>query len=237
MMAWELPARHDAAARAIIGWVMKRVLHDAGAYDRVIGSFDRLGLAALRRRLVAPLRGAILEIGVGTGLTLPHYGPGARVTGIEPEARLLVGARSRARARGYTLHRARGEALPFADRSFDTVVSTLVFCSIPTLALVGTLAEVQRVLRPGGRFIQLEHTRSGHRVLDGLLDLIAPLWLRASGGCHVNRDPAALLAAAGWRIERHERHFGGFYRLLTSSPTPVAVAASDTDEQIAAAAD
>jgi SAM-dependent methyltransferase len=205
---------------------MKRVLHDAGTYDRVIGSFDRLGLAALRRRLVGPLRGAILEIGVGTGLTLPHYGPGAQVAGIEPEGRLLTGARPRARARGYALHRARGEALPFADRSFDVVVSTLVFCSIPAAALGGTLAEIGRVLRPGGRLIQLEHTRSGHRPLDALLDLIAPLWLRASGGCHVNRDPASLLTAAGWRIERHERHFGGLYRILTSTPAPVVAPAA-----------
>jgi SAM-dependent methyltransferase len=197
---------------------MNTVLQDAALYDRVIGSFNCLGLARLRRRLVGPLGGAILEIGVGTGLTLPHYGPGARVVGIEPEPRLLRGAASRARARGYALQRARAEALPFADASFDAVVATLVFCSIPERALAGTLAEVRRVLRPGGRFLQLEHTRSGHRALDRLLDRIAPLWLRASGGCHVNRDTAALLGAAGWRVARHERHAGGLYRLLVSTP-------------------
>jgi len=97
-------------------------------------------------------------------------------------------------------------------------VSTLVFCSIPDAALAGTLAEIARVLRPGGRFPQLEHTRSGHRPLDRALDAAAPLWLRASGGCHVNRDTAALLAAAGWRIACHERHAGGLYRLLVSTP-------------------
>ncbi len=199
---------------------MHAILQDATLYDRVIGSFDRLGLARLRRRLVGPLGGAILELGVGTGLTLPLYGPDARVVGIEPEGRLLAGAAPRARARGYALHRARAEALPFADASFDAVVSTLVFCSIPEAALAGTLAEVRRVLRPGGRFLQLEHTRSGHRPLDRVLDAIAPLWLRASGGCHVNRDTAALLVAAGWRVARHERHAGGLYRLLVSIPAP-----------------
>lgn len=197
---------------------MKVVLRDAALYDRVIGSFDNLGLANLRQRLISPLAGQILEIGVGTGLTFPHYGSDARVIGIEPEPTLLAGAAPRARARDFTLHRARAEALPFANASFDTVVTTLVFCSIPDAALAGTLAEVRRVLRPGGRLVQLEHTRSGHRVLDWGLDRIAPLWLRASGGCHVNRDTAALLGAAGWRIVRHERHMGGLYRLLVSTP-------------------
>ena len=199
---------------------MNAVLHDATLYDRVIGSFNCLWLARLRRGLVAPLTGAILELGVGTGLTLPYYGPGARVVGIEPAPTLLSGAAPRALARGFALHRARAEALPFADSSFDAVVSTLVFCSIPEAALAGTLAEVRRVLRPGGRFLQLEHTRSGHRPLDRVLDAIAPLWLRASGGCHVNRDTAALLVAAGWRVARHERHAGGLYRLLVSTPAP-----------------
>ena len=203
---------------------MNAVLRDATLYDRVIGSFNCLGLARLRQRLVGPLDGAILEIGVGTGLTLPYYGPDARVVGIEPEPTLLAGAAPRALAQGFPLHRARAESLPFADASFDAVVATLVFCSIPEAALVGTLAEVRRVLRPGGRFLQLEHTRSGHRAVDGIIDAIAPLWLRASGGCHVNRDTVGLLAANGWCIERHERHVGGLYRLLVSTPvSPIAV--------------
>ncbi len=197
---------------------MNTVLRDAALYDRVIGSFNCLGLARLRRQLVDPLGGDILEIGVGTGLTLPYYGARARVTGIEPEPTLLVGAAPRARARGFALHRARAEALPFAAASFDAVVATLVFCSIPEAALTGVLAEVRRVLRPGGRFLHLEHTCSGHRPLDRVLDAVAPLWLRASGGCHVNRDTVGLLATAGWRIERHERYLGGLYRLLVSTP-------------------
>ncbi len=197
---------------------MNAVLRDATLYDRVIESFNCLGLARLRQQLVGELCGEILEVGVGTGLTLPYYGPNALVTGIEPEPRLLSGAAPRARARGFALQRARAEALPFADASFDAVVSTLVFCSIPDNALAGTLAEVRRVLRPGGRFLQVEHTRSGHRSLDLLLDMVAPLWLRASGGCHVNRDTVGLLVASGWQIERHERHVGGLYRLIISTP-------------------
>lgn len=205
--------------RAEDGISVNVVLRDAALYDRVIGAFDSLGLANLRQRLIKQLAGQILEIGVGTGLTLSYYGPEARVIGIEPEPTLLAGAVPRARARGFTLCRAVAEALPFADASFDTVVTTLVFCSIPDAALVGTLAEMKRVLRPGGRLVQLEHTRSGYCGFDSALDAIAPLWLRASGGCHVNRDTAALLATAGWRIVRHERYAVGLYRILVSTPT------------------
>lgn len=197
---------------------MKGVLQSASLYDGIIGAFDRLGLDRLRREMVGGLAGDILEIGVGTGLTFPHYGPLARVTGIEPAAPLYQAAVERARQRGYRVEQADAQALPFPDASFDVVVSTLVFCSIPNRALEPVLKEVRRVLRPGGRLMQLEHTRTNRRWFDALLDAIAPLWLRLSGGCHVNRDTAALLRHSGWRLERHQRRAFGLYRLLVSTP-------------------
>jgi ubiquinone/menaquinone biosynthesis C-methylase UbiE len=197
---------------------MKGVLQSAKVYDRIIGSFDRLGLGRLRRQTVGGLAGDILEIGVGTGLTFEHYGPDARVTGIEPAGELLEAARERARGRGYRVEQADAQALPFPDASFDIVVSTLVFCSIPDAALVGVLNEARRVLRPGGTLIQVEHTRTNRRWFDAILDAIAPVWLKLSGGCHVNRDTPALLERAGWRIARHERRALGLYRLLVSTP-------------------
>lgn len=199
---------------------MKGVLQSASLYDSIIGAFDRLGLDRLRREMVGGLAGDILEIGVGTGLTFPHYGPRARVTGIEPAAPLYRAAVERARRRGYRVEQADAQALPFPDASFDVVVSTLVFCSIPDRALGPVLKEVRRVLRPGGRLMQLEHTRTNRRWLDALLDAVAPLWLRLSGGCHVNRDTAALLRRSGWRLERHQRRVLGLYRLLVSTPAP-----------------
>lgn len=195
---------------------MKGVLQIASLYDGIIGSFDRVGLSRLRRRLVEHLGGDILEVGVGTGLNLRHYGPTARVTGIDLEAALLRAAGPRARCRGYRLERADAQALPFRDASFDTVVSAMVFCSLPRPALA--LAEIRRVLRPGGRLHLLEHTCTGRPPIDTVLDLIAPLWLRLSGGCHINRDTLSLLRQSGWRIERHEPRAGGLYRLLVSAP-------------------
>lgn len=198
------------------GYAMKGVEQIDCLYDMVLRPMNLLGLGAHRYHLVHELAGDILEVGVGTGLNLVYYGPVARVTGIDPNRELLNAARGRAGRRGYLLQAADAQALPFADRSFDAVVSTLVFCTIP--APLAALQEIGRVLRPGGRLLQLEHTRTGRDRPDAILDLIAPTWQRIAGGCHVNRDTVALVAAAGWRVQQHERHAGGFIRILISEP-------------------
>ena len=200
---------------------MGRVLQAATVYDAFVGAFGVAGVGRLRQRLVGDLAGDVLEIGVGTGLNLRHYGPHARVTGIEPAPVLLRAAVPRARTGGHALALASAAALPFPDRIFDAVVSPLVFCSIPAPLLRPALAELRRVLRPGGRLLMLEHTRTDRPRLDAAIDAFAPLWLRLSGGCHLDRDTPALLVRAGWRIIRHERHALGLYRLLIAVPAPV----------------
>jgi ubiquinone/menaquinone biosynthesis C-methylase UbiE len=195
---------------------MKGVEQIDWLYDMILRPMNLLGLGAHRHRLVHDLAGDILEVGVGTGLNLVYYGPAAHVIGIEPDRELLGAARSRAERRGYLLQAADAQALPFAARSFDAVVSTLVFCTIPQP--LAALDEIGRVLRPGGRLLQVEHTRTGHARPDALLDWIAPTWERIAGGCHVNRDTAALLERAGWHIQTHERHASGFLRVLISEP-------------------
>jgi len=185
-------------------------------YDAVVKPLNRFGLGDLRQELVGTLAGDILEIGVGTGLNLSYYGPQARVTAIDIDPGLLEAAGARARRRGYRLQQADAQKLPFPDASFSTVVSTLVFCSIPEPA--PALDEIRRVLRPGGKLLQIEHTRTGRRRIDAVLDTVTPVWKRIAGGCHPNRDTPALLEASGWTIERHERRAGGLIRLLVSRP-------------------
>lgn len=185
-------------------------------YDGVVGPINRFLIGKWRAELAAPLRGAVLEIGVGTGLNLSYYGQGARVTGIEPERALMPAAHARAARRGYALSVGDAQQLPFADGSFDAAVSTLVFCSLPDPARV--LDELRRVLRPGAKLFQLEHTRTGRPRIDAVLDRFAPTWHRISGGCRINRDVSAILHASGWQIERHDQHAGGLLRLLVSSP-------------------
>ena len=195
---------------------MRGVEHVDWLYDAAVIPMNRLGLGTQRRRLVGDLAGDILEIGVGTGLNLAYYGPAARVIGLDVNPYLLRTAVPRAARRGYPLQVGDVQSLPFAARSFDTVVSTLVFCTVPDP--LAALEEIRRVLRPGGRLLQLEHTRTGHPIPDTVLDLIAPAWRLASGGCHPNRDTAALLTDRGWRLHHHERRAGGLLRLLVSTP-------------------
>ena len=138
----------------------------------------------------------------------------ADVVGVDIRAELLLAARKRAPDRPLLL--ASAEALPFCDEAFDTVVSGLVFCSVPD-ALTG-LREVHRVLGPGGRLRMLEHVRSTHPTMARWQDAIQPAWTLISGGCHPNRDTETTVAAAGFEIEAEGRRSRRNVRLFAARP-------------------
>lgn len=171
----------------------------AGLYDAVLWPAEVLGLRRLRRRLGALARGRVLEVGVGTGLMLPHYHGLEGLVAADPDAEMLDRARARARARGVpaALALAAAEALPFAPGSFDTVLSALTLCSVrdPDAAL----REYRRVLKPGGRLLLLEHVRSSSPRLAAWQARAAPRWRRFSGGCHLDRDTLEAVHRAGFR--------------------------------------
>ena len=157
----------------------------ASLYDLVNGRIERAGLADRRRELLRHARGRVLEIGAGTGANLAHYPEGVEeLVLVEPDralARDLKGGR---------VVEAKAEALPFEDESFDTVVSTLVLCSVADPARA--LAEIRRVLRQDGELLFLEHVRSedpGRARWQDRLD--RPWWGLVSGGCHCNRETLA----------------------------------------------
>jgi ubiquinone/menaquinone biosynthesis C-methylase UbiE len=195
---------------------MRGVEQHPALYDRIVQPLNAGMLGAWRRQLFAPLSGEILELGVGTGLNLSAYAATARVTGIDVELALVRRASTRARQRSAQVLVADGQRLPFPAAAFDCVTSALVFCSIPDPATA--LREVARVLRPGGRLIQLEHTRTNNPVPDALLTAITPIWSTIAGGCRPNRDTPALLAQHGWRLLRHERQLSGLIRLIEALP-------------------
>src|SRR5436309_8415582 len=148
-------------------------------YDPVCALYERLGLGRWRQWLVEGARGLALDVGCGTGRNLPLYREGVRVIGLDPAWESLQRARQRApRAR---LVRGSAEALPFRDGVFDTVVSGLVFCSVPD-ARRG-LAEVGRVLRPDGRLCMLEHVRSVRPRKGRVQDSLVRCGVRLVGGC------------------------------------------------------
>jgi SAM-dependent methyltransferase len=159
---------------------------------------DRAGFAARRRRLLADADGVVVEIGAGTGLNFPHYPAGLEVVATEPDPHMLKGARKAARRAkaNVTLRQAPAESLPLPDRSVDTVVSTLVLCSVPDQA--AALAEANRVLKPGGRLLLLEHVRASDPALATRQDRRERSQVRFAGGCHPNRDTLRAVVAAGF---------------------------------------
>jgi ubiquinone/menaquinone biosynthesis C-methylase UbiE len=184
---------------------LKATLPQAELYRRLIERADAGGFAERRRALVADLRGDVVEIGSGTGAMFQHYAPGVRVSAVEPDAAFAVLAAHPARAAAATiaLHDGTGEALPFPDARFDAAVVVLVLCSVASVT--GVLAEIRRVLKPGGALRLLEHVRSEKRVAGWLMDRVDGAWLKLNAqGCHLNRDPLPAIAEAGFAIAHVE---------------------------------
>ena len=176
------------------------------SFARVGPRMDARGAADHRRRLVAAAHGTVVEIGAGYGATFPFYP--AAVTGVlalEPDPTLRELARAAAANAQVPVTVVDGvaESLPAADDSVDVVVSSLVLCSVADQSVA--LAEVVRVLRPGGLLLFYEHVRSENRMLGAAEDLVAPLWSRVAGGCHPNRDTAGSIAGAGLTVQGLER--------------------------------
>jgi len=170
-------------------------------YDGLCAVLERTGLGPWRRWLASSAHGRTLDVGCGTGRGLPLYGPGVRPIGLDPTWDSL--GRARRRAPGVPLVQGSAEALPFRDGTFDTVVASLVFCSVSYPAR--GLAEVKRVLRPDGRLRMLEHVRSRRAWKAAFQDRVQPLWTWASGGCHPNRDTERAVEAAGFVIDAEDR--------------------------------
>lgn len=178
--------------KRLFAWVFHHFVSDHSFYNQ--------GTHALRAELLAQASGTVLEIGVGDGANLPLYPPTARLALLEPNRHLLnyiVGAarpnahQTRLPVEGF------GEYLPFASGTFAAVVATHVLCSVQDQTRV--LAEIRRVLQPGGVFIFLEHVAApAHTPLFYFQRLIEPPWRFLADGCHLTRDTGALIRRAGF---------------------------------------
>jgi ubiquinone/menaquinone biosynthesis C-methylase UbiE len=169
----------------------------AVAYEPFMWLGERRGMRERRRRLVAGAAGRVLEIGAGTGLNLEHYRPA--VTDLvlaEPAAPMRGLLERRVRRSGVPARivDAPAQALPFPDDSFDTIVSTLVLCTVPDP--VATLAELRRVLRKGGRLLFCEHVLADSPVLARWQQRLARPWAAFAQGCRCDRPLLAMVTAA-----------------------------------------
>lgn len=177
----------------------------APKFDKRVSFWERVLFKEGRQWVCSRAEGDILEIAVGTGRNLPFYPPEVRLVAIDLSAAMVDLARRRAADLGRNVDIRVGDAqsLEFDDDSFDTVVCTLSLCSIPDDARA--VAEVRRVLRPGGRFIFMEHVRSplfGVRLLQRLMN---PITVRVEGD-HMVREPLDHLRREGLEIEKKERY-------------------------------
>jgi ubiquinone/menaquinone biosynthesis C-methylase UbiE len=167
-----------------------------------------------RDDLIEAAEGRVLEVGCGTGLALAGYADRVSLAvGIDPALNSLRRAALRT---GAPCLQASAEHLPFAAASFDTVVSSLVFCSVPDPA--AGLAEIRRVLKPDGRLLMLEHVQSESPWVARLLDGMQPTWTCLSGGCHPNRHTERLVVEAGFDIEPGSRRARGVLRRFVARP-------------------
>jgi ubiquinone/menaquinone biosynthesis C-methylase UbiE len=176
----------------------------APRYDKDIRFWERVQFGGGREWVAARARGEVLEVAVGTGLNLPHYPTGVALTGVELSPAMLDLARQRASDLGIAadLRIGDAQALPFADATFDTVVCTLSLCTIPDPA--AAIAEMRRVLRPGGVMLLLDHIGSSWWPVWAVQRLVEQFTSRAAGE-YMTRRQLPLVRAAGFEIGETQR--------------------------------
>jgi ubiquinone/menaquinone biosynthesis C-methylase UbiE len=174
--------------------------------DRIVPHLVNLSmrnrqLVPYRERTLAQAEGRVLEIGVGSGANLPFYTNRAtEILGLEPHPKLLGMASHKATHIPATLIEGSAESIPLDDSSVDTVVTTWTLCSIPDV--VRALAEMRRVLKPGGRLLFVEHGLSPDEHIRRWQHRLNPVWKKLAGGCHLNRPIAKLIESAGFRVSQ-----------------------------------
>jgi ubiquinone/menaquinone biosynthesis C-methylase UbiE len=208
----ELERRTDKVRRS---WAKQ-----ASRYDKSIGFFERRVFGRSHRPWACSrASGEVLEVAIGTGLNLPLYPAGAKVTGIDLSPEMLEIARGRADqiGREVELNEADAHQLPFADASFDTVVCTYSLCNIPDPARA--VSEMRRVLRPNGRFILVDHIRSAARPVFWIQKMIEFFSVRFEGE-HMTRRPLEHVVAAGFDLIESGRlgPTGIIERLVAAKP-------------------
>lgn len=178
--------------------------YDAHVMPRLIRCACGTGQMLKRRSMVVPLaKGDVFELGCGGGINQQFYNKDAITSyaGIDPHEGLLENTREEARAKGWTadIRQGIGEDIPFASRSFDSVVCTFTLCSVQEPERV--LSEMQRILRPGGQALFLEHGRAPDADVAKWQDRIEPVWKRLAGGCHLTRPIGSAFRGSGFEVE------------------------------------
>lgn len=186
-------------------------------YDLFMKPFEDSGLRSLRRRLLINAKGVVLELGVGTGANLPFY-PVNQVEKLiltDIEKRFIVQHKiekekqNQVHKNKIVYMQADAQRIPIEDHSVDTVVATLIFCSVPNVEF--GLREIKRVLKPGGQLIFIEHVISPRPTLATVMNFFTPLWKKLAQGCHLNRDYRRSLQRCGFNIVESQNLLGSIF--------------------------
>ena len=189
---------------------------DAPRFDKQMGICERWVFGSEHRTWACSrATGETLEVAIGTGLNLPHYPVDIPLTGLDLSPEMLELARSRATELGRIVELKEGDAqeLPFPDSRFDSVVCTYSLCNVPDVARA--IAEMKRVLKPGGQLILLDHIRSSVRPILWFQRLVEAVTLRTEGE-YMTRRPSIQVEAAGFEIQRRDRLRAGVVERLTA---------------------
>lgn len=184
-------------------------------YDPFLWLGEIAGMRRRRRLLLRGARGHVVELGAGTGLNVGHYPDG--LDGLvlaepEPAMRRRLARRLRRHARPARIVDASAERLPLPDASVDTVVATLVLCTVDDVE--GALREIARVLRPDGQLLFIEHVRASSRFLAACQDRLFEPWRRFAGGCRCNRPTVELMRARGFEVTAEQAAWRGMPRIV-----------------------
>lgn len=165
-----------------------------------------------RAKIIPLAKGRVLEIGIGSGLNLPHYDPSqvSDVIGVDPDAHIWARSKNRREAASFPVERIglSGEDIPMESGSADTVVVTYSLCTIPDP--IKALREMRRILKPDGDILFCEHGRAPDMNIIKWQTRIDPIWSKIAGGCHSGRDIPNLINHAGLEtIELHQQYIPG----------------------------
>jgi ubiquinone/menaquinone biosynthesis C-methylase UbiE len=180
-------------------------------YDLGMKQLEEKRFKQIRRKLLEEASGRVLEIGSGTGINLPIYRNVERVDAVEPSPFMRKKAEVRMRDASVPIqfHGENAEDLPFRDSTFDTIVATLVFCTIPDPHKA--LREILRVSKPGAKLLFFEHVKMEQPVLALTQNALTPLWKKVCDGCHLNRDTLSLFKNAGYEVIKVKEYYKGLF--------------------------
>lgn len=184
-------------------------------YDIAMKPFEKSRFYLIRKSIAGNARGTVLEIGSGTGINFPFFRKADSVAAIEPDEAMRRRSQQRAATAKVPIrtYAAKAEALPFGDDIFDSVVATLVFCTIPEPEKA--LLEIRRCAKKNATLYFFEHVRMNQKPLGTLQDAMTPLWKKVAGGCHLNRATLKLIRKSGLKVIEVKSMYKGLFLAIT----------------------